>query len=185
MKSSDGQNADVDIVTNELNQQQTQTLKDDAYQAVLTICGMPNRNGGSSTSDTGVAVHIRDGWEAAENRAKDSEGMFVFSEELTLRLVKQIMSVYRDIDLSLATVDVRFTRRNYENIQEKSQVLTTMLSNPKIAPLLSFKHCGMFSDPEEAYRMSLRYEEECRQRQIDELKALRTSPTASVSETDV
>ena len=40
VKSSDGQQADVDIVTNELNQQQTQTLKDDAYQAVLTICGI-------------------------------------------------------------------------------------------------------------------------------------------------
>ena len=72
IKSVDGQPADVDIVTSELNQQQTQTLKDDAYQAILTICGMPNRNGGSSTSDTGSAVLLRDGWSLAESRAKDS-----------------------------------------------------------------------------------------------------------------
>ena len=56
VKSVDGQKADVDLVTNELNQMQTQTLVDYLYQTVLTVCGMPNRNGGSSTSDTGSAV---------------------------------------------------------------------------------------------------------------------------------
>ena len=90
VKSVDGQQADVDIVTNELNQQQTQTLKDDAYQAILTICGIPNRNGGSSTSDTGSAVLLRDGWSLAESRAKDSELMFKRSEKEVLRLVLKV-----------------------------------------------------------------------------------------------
>lgn len=71
-----GGNIDVDLVVKELNQVQTQTLKDDLYNAVLTICGMPNRNGGTSTSDTGAAVLLRDGWSLAEARAKDSEHMF-------------------------------------------------------------------------------------------------------------
>ena len=35
-----------------------------------------------------------------------------------------------------------------------------MLSNPKIAPVLAFTHCGMFSDPQLAYRMSMDYAEE-------------------------
>lgn len=52
---------------------------------------------------------------------------------------------------------VRFTRRNYENISEKANVLTTMLNNPKIAPVLAFIHCGMFSDPQVAYKMSMEY----------------------------
>ena len=55
VKSVDGANADVSIVTQELNQVQTQTLVDYLYQTVLTICGMPNRNGGSSTSEIGRA----------------------------------------------------------------------------------------------------------------------------------
>lgn len=172
------QGGDIKYLVQELNQMQTQTLVDYLYQTVLTVCGMPNRNGGTSTSDTGVAVHIRDGWEAAENRAKDSEGMFIYSEEETLRLVKRIVGVYRDIDLTLSAIDVRFTRRNYENIQEKSQVLTTMVGNPKIHPLLAFKHSGMFTDPEEAYRMSVRYEEECQKKQAEELKKLRKSHAA-------
>ena len=160
VKSVDGQHADVDIVTNELNQQQTQTLKDDAYQAVLTICGMPNRNGGSSTSDTGSAVLLRDGWSLAESRAKDSELMFKRSEKETLRLVLKLCSAFADLDLRLKDLDMKFTRRNYDNIQSKSQVLVSMLQQPKIHPLLAFTHCGLFSDPESAYTMSNEYHEE-------------------------
>ena len=160
VKSSDGQQADVDIVTNELNQQQTQTLKDDAYQAVLTICGMPNRNGGSSTSDTGSAVLLRDGWSLAESRAKDSELMFKRSEKEVLRLVLKLCSGLADLDLRLKDIDMKFTRRNYDNIQSKSQVLVSMLQQPKVHPLLAFTHCGLFSDPESAYTMSNAYYEE-------------------------
>ena len=160
VKSADGQQADVDIVTNELNQQQTQTLKDDAYQAVLTICGMPNRNGGSSTSDTGSAVLLRDGWSLAESRAKDSELMFKRSEKEVLRLVLKLCSGLADLDLKLKDIDMKFTRRNYDNIQSKSQVLVSMLQQPKIHPLLAFTHCGLFSDPESAYTMSNDYHEE-------------------------
>ena len=160
VKSSDGQNADVDIVTNELNQQQTQTLKDDAYQAVLTICGMPNRNGGSSTSDTGSAVLLRDGWSLAESRAKDSELMFKRSEKEVLRLVLKLCNGLADLDLRLKDIDMKFTRRNYDNIQSKSQVLVSMLQQPKIHPQLAFTHCGLFSDPESAYTMSNEYYED-------------------------
>lgn len=160
VKSADGQQADVDIVTNELNQQQTQTLKDDAYQAVLTICGMPNRNGGSSTSDTGSAVLLRDGWSLAESRAKDSELMFKRSEKEVLKLVLRVCSTLADLKLKLKDIDMKFTRRNYDNIQSKSQVLVSMLQQPKVHPLLAFTHCGLFSDPESAYTMSNDYYEE-------------------------
>ena len=34
------------------------------------------------------------------------------------------------------------------------------LANPKIAPVLAFTHCGLFSDPQLAYRMSMDYAEE-------------------------
>lgn len=160
IKSVEGQQADVDIVTSELNQSQTQVTKEDAYQAILTICGMPNRNGGSSTSDTGSAVLLRDGWSLAESRAKDSELMFKRSEKETLRLVLRLCSGLADLNLKLKDIDMKFTRRNYDNIQSKSQVLVAMLQQPKIHPLLAFTHCGMFSDPESAYTMSNAYYEE-------------------------
>ena len=179
IKSVDGQPADVDIVTSELNQQQTQTLKDDAYQAILTICGMPNRNGGSSTSDTGSAVLLRDGWSLAESRAKDSELMFKRSEKDALRLVLKLCDGIAGLKLRLRDIDMKFTRRNYDNIQSKSQVLVSMLQQAKIHPQLAFTHCGLFSDPESAYKMSDAYYVE----QIEKLTSV-VDDDASDNESD-
>lgn len=160
VKSVDGQSADVDTVTTELNQTQTQTFKDDCYNSILTICGMPNRNGGTSTSDTGTAVLLRDGWSLAEARAKDSEHMFKLSEKQMLKLVLRICRDLSDLKLRLKDIDMKFTRRNYENIQSKAQVLDLMLNNPKVHPLLAYEHSGMFTDPESAYTLSMKYYEE-------------------------
>lgn len=154
---------DAHYLVQELNQTQTQTLMDDMYDTVLTICGMPNRNGGSSTSDTGTAVIMRDGWSAAEARAQDTETIFKQSEKEFLKLVISIANTYQDMNLKLSAIDIKFTRRNYENILEKSQVLTTMLANGKIHPRLAFEHCGMFTDPENAYRVSDEYYREHKQ----------------------
>ena len=164
VKSSDGNAADVDIISNELNQDQTQTLVDYMYQTVLTVCGMPNRNGGSSTSDTGSAVLLRDGWSLAESRAKDSELMFKRAEQNMLKLVLRICRDTENVPdevnkLRLKDVSMQFTRRNYEAIQSKSQVLVSMLQQDKIHPRLAFQHCGMFTDPEDAYRISQEYYE--------------------------
>lgn len=151
---------DAYYLIQELNQTQTQTLVDDMYDTVLTICGMPNRNGGSSTSDTGSAVIMRDGWTNAESRAKDTETMFKMSEKQFLRIAIQFANTLRNMDLKLSAIDIRFTRRNYENIQVKSQVLTTMLNNDKIHPRLAFAHSGLFVDPELAYTQSVEYANE-------------------------
>ena len=165
VKSVDGSSADVSIVTQELNQVQTQTLVDYLYQTVLTICGMPNRNGGSSTSDTGAAVIMRDGWTLAESRAKDRELMFKKSEhemlKLVLRIIRDAEGTSEDVrNLKLKNLSLQFTRRNYENVQSKSQVLVSMLGQNKIHPRLAFTHSGLFTDPESAYQLSKEYSEE-------------------------
>ena len=165
VKSVDGSVADVSIVTQELNQMQTQTLVDYLYQTILTICGMPNRNGGSSTSDTGAAVMMRDGWTLAEARAKDSELMFKQSEnevlKLILRIIRDTEGLSEDIyNLRLKNISLQFTRRNYENVQSKAQVLVSMLQQNKIHPRLAFQHSGLFTDPESAYQLSKDYSEE-------------------------
>lgn len=152
--------AEVSYLINSLNQGETQTLVDHMYQTVLTICGMPNRNGGSSTSDTGSAVIMRDGWSAAEARAKDSELMFKKSERRFLKLVLNICRTLVEMDLKVCNIEIRFTRRNYENILQKAQVLDLMLKNNKIHPRLAFEHCGLFVDSDLAYALSAEYTEE-------------------------
>lgn len=152
--------AEVSYLVSNLSQGETQTLVDHMYQTVLTICGMPNRNGGSSTSDTGSAVIMRDGWSAAEARAKDSELMFKKSERRFLKLVLNICKTLVGMDLKVHNIEIRFTRRNYENILQKAQVLDLMLKNDKIHPRLAFEHCGLFVDSDLAYTVSAEYAEE-------------------------
>ena len=164
--------AEIKYLVEELNQQQTQTLVDHLYETVLTIVGMPNRNGGSSTSDTGTAVVYRDGWSSAEARAKDSELVFKKSEKEFLKLILRICRDLSELELKLSNIEIRFTRRNYENITEKANVLTTMLNNPKIAPQLAFQHCGMFVDAESAYLASKAYAEEQEKKQLEQLTAI-------------
>ena len=165
------ENGKVYYVSQDLSQANTQTIVKEAYQSVLDICGMPNRNGGYSTSDTGKAVILRDGWSAAESRAKNSEMIFKVSEKAFLKMALAIMNTRNAAlalrsderastrELKLSSIEIRFTRRNYENILEKAQVLQMMLTTPGIHPKLAFEHCGMFVDPDIAYKMSVEYAE--------------------------
>lgn len=136
------------------------------------ICGTA-----SSTSDTGSAVLLRDGWSDAEARAKDSENVFKRAEKKMLKLVLRICRDLGGLTLKLSDIDMKFTRRNYEAIQSKSQVLISMLQEPKIHPQLAFQHSGMFSDAESAYTMSMKYYEEQQQKAAELTK--KTAPDDS------
>ena len=171
VSSTDGRNADVDVVKTDLDQNQTQTAKEDIYNSILEICGIPSRTGGASTSDTGTAVILRDGYAMAESRAKVFENMFKRSEMDMLAVALYICNSTQGISIDLKpwNIETKFTRRNYENIVSKSQVLTSMLNNEKIHPILAFQSCGLFPDPEQAYVISNnRYEELMKQYEPEE-----------------
>ena len=159
LKSVGENKADIKLITQELNQDQTQTLKKDIMQRVREIVGLPSQGDGSTgDSSNNGAMILKGGWENAETRAKESEIMYRQSDRKFLKLVLGICAGYRKgFVLDYKDVDVRFTRRNYENLQVKSQVLTTMLATDKIAPKLAFQSSGLFIDPEEAYRESMEY----------------------------
>lgn len=151
---------DAKYLSGSLSQADVQTLKDDILDAITEITGMPTRGNGSSESSNGVAVQLRSGWQDAEARAKGVETMFKAAEAKTLKLVLRILRDTTGTALKLVDIDTHFTRRNYENIASKSQVLVAMLNNPKIHPELAFAHCGMFPDPESAYLQSKEYYDE-------------------------
>ena len=164
LASTSDNKATIDIISENLDQTNTQTLKEDLYQAVLTIVGMPSQaSGNQSDSSNNGAVILRNGWQGAEARAKDSELMFKQSEQEFLKLVLFLCRELAGFKLDISDIEAHFTRRNYQDILSKSQVLINMLSNDKIAPKLAFDACGLFIDSEDAYRMSKEY--------YDELKA--------------
>ena len=153
--------ARVYTLNSELNQDQTQTLVDSLYKTALSICGMPFNVGGSaSTSDTGAAVAMRDGWSTNESRCKETEAIVRRSERRFIEIALSIMDVSERLGLDPSNVEVKFTRRNYEAIQSKTQVLTTLLGSGKVAPRLAFQVCGLFPDPEDAYDQSMAYVDE-------------------------
>ena len=152
--------AKVYRVGEELSQSGTQSVVDDLYQTALTICGMPNRNGGSSTSDTGTAVIYRDGFAEAESRAKDTEKSWQRSETEFLRLVLKICKDTTGLDLDVHRVKTEFTRKNLSNIQSKAQVLAELLNNSKVHPKYAYMISGLFPDAEEAYRAGMQWNEE-------------------------
>lgn len=151
---------DAKYLSVSMQQGDIQTQADSLWDMALTIVGIPNRNGGSSTSDTGSAVIMRDGWSDAEAQMKGVEQEYKDAEDNMLRLVLRIMRDMVGVKLQSKDIVIKFSRRNYENIQTKSQVLISMLNNPKIDPYLAFVHCGLFLDPEGAYLQSKEYWEE-------------------------
>lgn len=165
-----------------MQQNDTQVLSDNLYDAVLTICGIPNRNGGSSTSDTGSAVIMRDGWESAEAQMKSVENEFKKAEKRFLKLILRILRDTVGTGLKLADIEIKFSRRNYDNLQTKSQVLTTLLSNPKVHPELAFTHCGLFLDPESAFLQSKEWWEANERKEEEKAREMQSNGAASAGE---
>lgn len=157
--STEGAEAKVYRIVTELSQAGVQSAIDDLTESYLIICGMPNRNGGSSTSDTGTATIFRDGWQDAEARASDTEKLFKRSSRHFLRLALKISGKSK-VNLAIGQIDQKFPRRNNINQQSKAQVLISMLGNDKIHPLLAYIYCGMFPDPESACTMGLKWYEQ-------------------------
>ena len=162
--------SDVNYLVQQLEQMDTQTLVDDMYQTVLTICSMPNRNGGSSTSDTGTAVLYRDGFVTAESRAQGYETMYKDADLDSLALILYICDTLTDLDLSPSQVDIRFTRKNEANTNQKVDVLLKMLSNDNIHPLQAFVVSDLFPDPESAYLKGQEYKKEQEEKELEALK---------------
>lgn len=158
IKSAEGKDAEVLILSQELNQTQTQALVDYMYDQVLTICGLPtSTKGGASTSDTGSAVFLRDGWSQCESRARDTELLFKQSEMQFLKLVLSILRRTNRIKtLRLSEIECKFTRRQHDNLMAKAQSLLQMLEaglHPEVATAAS----GIFNDPMDVYEKSKPY----------------------------
>lgn len=182
IKSVEGMQSEVKALTVDFNQADQQVQMDALYDEILRITGMPSQAMGntSDSSNNGAAI-VRNGWYNAEARAKDTEQLWRESEGEFLKLVLRICRDVSDLKLRLTDVTPKFTRRNYEDLQVRSQVLTTMLANPKIAPQLAFTHCGMFVDAEAAYKDSMAWYEEHKA----ELEQLATRSTGNTEPTKV
>lgn len=162
LKSLGDNKADVKNLSEQLNQTENQTLKDDMWNTVLQIVGMPSQGDGSTgDSSNNGAVVLKNGWKGAETRAQAFEDMFQLPEMDMLDIVSVICEGMRDgFEFDPSDIDIKFPRHNDENLLSKSQTLVTMLGSDKVHPKVAYEASGLFSDTEEAYQLAMEWYEQ-------------------------
>ena len=148
LKSTGENKADFKILSEQLNQKETQTLVANMVDTVKTIVGMPNNTsglGGGSSGNVGSVIAWQ-GWDLCEPRVKETELLFKRTEKQFLRLVFKILLETLGIDMKLSDVDIKFSRRNIENLLVKCQSLQQLLA-AGIAPEVAIATVGLWNDP--------------------------------------
>lgn len=157
LQSNGESNADIDILSQQLNQAETQTLVDYMYTRILSICGMPASNkGGASTSDTGVAVLARDGWYQADAVARNTEDLFKKSNRLLDKVILKILKIKKGFDLNFSDFELHFDRSETTNLLVKTQGALN-LKELGFAPEIAFARSGVSNDPVNDVELSRKY----------------------------
>lgn len=162
--------SDAKYLTNMLNNGSTKSLATDLEAAWLEICGMPNRNGGSSTSDTGAAVQLRDGWSSAECMAMNTQTMWVESEKQFLKIVLSIINLVEPMSIRFTDIIPHFNRQNAVNIQSKVQAFTGLVASNQIHPKDCIRLSGIAFDVETVYENGRKWAEEQEKKRVAELQ---------------
>lgn len=149
--------ADVKLLINQLNHSDTKVIYDRIYNNLLTIIGIPTSKKTSSGGDTGQAVQLSEGWEIANDRAKQDELAFKSTSKEELKLILDICkkAVASGITkLTVKDVEIKFTRHKLDNLLVKTQALLNMVKSGMAfdcALIIS----GLCSDPNEVYLKSI------------------------------
>lgn len=157
-----GATPSIKSVAVELQQADQQVLANDLYKSILQITGMPSTgDGNTSDSSNNGSTIVRNGWQHAEERAKDTAVLWKRSDREFLRAVFSICNTksgFNGIDVSC--VDLKFTRRTYEDTMSKATVLTSLLGCDKVAPKVAYAVSNIVPDPEEACKQGMEWYEE-------------------------
>lgn len=157
LKSIGENKADVRILTEQLDQTQTQVLIDNLYEQILRICSMPSTTkGGTSTSDTGQAVLYRDGWYQADACARNTEDLFRESNRQFDRIITKILRDRGLLDIDLSEFELHFVRNEQLNVQSKAQAFQTLMA-AGFHPVLAAAKSGVSNDPVADVEMSEKY----------------------------
>ncbi len=170
-RSANGAPASIQVLSTDLDQQQSQTFVDYEYQTMLTIAAVPDRKA-SAGGNTGQALVIGQGWTNAESAAKSMELEFKAAEKRFLKLALRYLQNTKSHSavlnkVKLSDVDIKFTRNKTDNLLTKTQGLMNLLE-AGVHPRIAIANCGLFSDPEQVFVDSTEYLEKWRVEQQTE-----------------
>ena len=158
IKSTNELQAKVELLSEQLDQQQTETLVEDIFQRVLSICGMPSQaTGRNSTYDTtGAAVMANFGWYQADAFARNTEDLFKASNRQFDRVMLKILAQKNLLDISINDFELQLVRNETANVQSKAQAFNTLLASG-MHPVLAAHKSGISNDPVADIAMSEKY----------------------------
>ena len=149
VKSNNGDNkADVDIMSSELNQSESQIAMDDLFNKLLIIQGLASRSSDAGLNTTKGAVELRNGHYDSEKRAELSEPSFKRAEKKFLRLILNRLRILKGSTLVLSDIEVKISRSKMDNMLTKAETLQMLLASG-IYPERAIKSVGFFADPEQ------------------------------------
>ncbi|MFQ9049122.1 MAG: phage portal protein [Coprococcus sp.] len=157
VKSTNGiNNADVDVMSQELNQSQTQVAKDDLWDNVQTILAIPTKQGNTG-GDTQGAVELRNGWDFSKARTKLKDPLVATSEKRLAKLALNAIRLYaEDLKLTVRDFSVQINHSPQDNMYTKAQTLVVLLQ-AGIHPLVAIKTVGLWGDAEKTFLLSKKY----------------------------
>lgn len=149
VKSNNGSEnkADVDVMTNELNQTEGQVVFNDLFEKFLSIQGLANRQGNTG-GDTQGAVNLRNGHYDAGLRTAINEPILKKSERMSLKIILNRLRINRGFTLMPSDVEIHINHNKLDNMLVKAEVLQILL-NSGIYYKRAIKTVDMFSDPEQ------------------------------------
>lgn len=148
--------ADVDVITQELDQSQSQIAKDDLWDNALSILAIPSKQGNTG-GDTQGAVELRNGWDFSKTRAKLKDPLIVTAEKRLAKVVLNVIRIYeKDLNLSLRDFTVQINHSPQDNMYTKSQTLFQLLQCG-VHPLVAIKTVGLWGDAEKTFLLSKPY----------------------------
>ncbi|MBQ2381171.1 MAG: phage portal protein, partial [Succinivibrio sp.] len=174
VKSNNGDNrADVDILSQELNQTEGQVVFDDLYNKFLEIHGLANRASVNSGGDTGNAVSLRNGYHESNLREAIDEPIIKKAERMTLRIILNRLRIKKGFTLMPSDIEIHINRDKLNNLMTKAETLQILL-NSGIHYKRAIKTIGLFSDPEQvanesSKRMEILYPEEIQQAETNNI----------------
>lgn len=157
VKSNNGDNkADVDIMTQELNQSESQIAKDDIWDNAQAIIAMPKLEGNTG-GDTQGAVELRNNWTGARNRKRIKDPLIKNSEKRLAKVVLNILRISGD-DLKLKSIDFESSVSDspQDNMSVKAMTMGYLLQNG-VHPRIAINRVGLFEDSDKVYLQSKPY----------------------------
>lgn len=145
--NGDSNKADVDVMTNELNQTEGQVVFDDLFERFLSIQGLANRSNNNSGGDTGNAVNLRNGHFDAGLRTAINEPILKKSERMSLKIILNRLRIRREFKLMPSDIEIHINHNKLDNLLTKAEALEILI-RCGIDPAIAVKIIDLFGDPE-------------------------------------